>query len=202
MTSGRLSGEVLGTYRTLPSRVLGLLMVATAAVLAALTLADVARGHDEGLLQPVALVVGIAALSWVLFLRPRVRLRTDGVELANVLTDSVVPFAAVTEITHRWAFEVHDDQGRRHSAWAVPVRRELRRPGRLDDFEQTTRTRGSVGTTAQGVADVAHRALQRWRLDGGGLAAGPAPGPSRRLSPPAVVVLTAAVVLAALAVLL
>lgn len=202
MTSGPLTGEVLGTYRTLPSRVIGLLMVATAAVLAVLTLADVARGHDEGLLAPVALVVGIAAMAWVLFLRPRVRLRSDGVELANILTDSVVPFCAVEEITHQWALEVHDDEGRRHSAWAVPVRRELRRPGKLDDFEQTTRARGSVGTTAQGVADVAQRALQRWRLDGGGIAGEPAARPSRRLSVPAVAVLAAAVLLAALAVIL
>ena len=198
-----LSGEVVADYRTLPARIIGWSMVAGSVVLATLTVLDVSMGRDEGLLFPVALVCGIAAVSWALFLRPRVRLRTDGVELVNVVTDTVVPFGAVEEVTHRWALELHDTQGRRHSAWAVPVRRERTRRAALDDFAETTRRRGSVGTTAQGVADEVQRALQRWRLDGGQLEdrAVAATRAVQSVAWPAVTVLSVAVVLSVLAVL-
>lgn len=198
-----LSGEVIADYRTLPARIIGWSMVAGSVVLATLTVLDVSMGRDEGLLFPVALVCGIAAVSWALFLRPRVRLRTDGVELVNVVTDTVVPFGAVEEVTHRWALELHDTQGRRHSAWAVPVRRERTRRAALDDFAETTRRRGSVGTTAQGVADEVQRALQRWRLDGGQLEdrAVAATRAVQSVAWPAVTVLSVAVVLSVLAVL-
>lgn len=195
-----LAGEVLGTYRTLPAQIMGWAMVAGAAGMATLTVVDVSMGRDEGLLFPVALVCGIAAISWVLFLRPRVRLRADGVEIRNVVTDTVVPFGAVDQVTHQWALELHDNQGRRHSSWAVPVRREWRRRQEIDDFAETTRRRGSVGTTAQGVADEVQRALQRWRLDGGQLESSPTRA-RQSFSWPAVVVLSVAAVLAVLAVL-
>lgn len=195
-----LSGEVLGTYRTLPARFIGWAMVVGAVVMATLTVADVAMGRDGDLLFPVALICGIAAISWVLFLRPRVRLRTDGVELDNVVTSSVVPFGAVEEVTHQWALELHDTQGRRHSSWAVPVKREWRRRQEIDDFAETTRRRGSAGVTAQGVADEVQRALQRWRLDGGQLADSPTRA-SQTVSWPAVTVLSVATALAVLAVL-
>jgi hypothetical protein len=198
-----LSGEVIADYRTLPARIIGWSMVAGAVVLATLTVIDVSMGRDEGLLFPVALICGIAAVSWALFLRPRVRLRTDGVELDNVVTDTVVPFGAVAEVTHRWALELHDGEGRRHSAWAVPVRRERSRRRALDDFAETTRRRGSAGTTAQGVADEVQRALQRWRLDGGQLGDHDASATRavQTVSWPAVTALSVAVVLSVLAVL-
>ena len=195
-----LTGEVLGTYRTLPARVIGWAMVAGAAVMAVLTVIDVSLGRGGGLLFPVALICGIAALSWALFLRPRVRLRTDGVEIDNVVTDTVVPFGAVDRVTHEWALELHDGDGRRHSAWAVPVRREWRRRQELDDYAETTRRRGSVGTTAQGVADEVQRALQRWRLDGGQLEDSPTRA-TQQVAWPAVVALSVALVLSVLAVL-
>lgn len=165
-----LVGDRLGTYRTLPATILGWAMVAGAALLALLTVLDVSQGREENLLLPAALVVGIAVGAWALFLRPHVRLHTDGVLLANIVTDSVLPFAAVEEITHQWALELHDTQGRRHSSWAVPVKRERVRREQIDDFAETTvRRRGSAGRTAQGVADEVQRAFQRWRLDGGQL---------------------------------
>lgn len=199
-TDTALSGDVIGTYRTLPARIMGWAMVAGAAIMATLTVIDISMGREGGLLFPIALICGIAAISWALFLRPRVRVRTDGVEIDNVVTDTVVPFGAVEQITHQWALELHDTGGRRHSAWAVPVRREWSRRKEIDDFAETTRRRGSAGTTAQGVADEAQRALQRWRLDGGQLQ----PSPTRavqRISWPAVAVLSVALVLAVLAVL-
>lgn len=173
---GRLHGPLLRVYRTLPARIMGWSLVAGAGVLAALTLVDVVAGHRTGLLPPTALVVGLAALGWVLFLRPSVRLHEDGVVLGNVVTDTTVPFAAVEEVTHQWSLELHDRDGRRHGSWAVPVKRERVRRRPVDDFAETTvRRRGDAGTTAQGVADEVQRAHQRWRLDGGELDAG-APG--------------------------
>lgn len=173
-----MEGRLLRVYRTLPARIMGWGLVAGAGVLAALTLAEVVGGHRGGLLAPTALVVGLAALGWVLFLRPSVRLHEDGVVLGNVVTDTTVPFAAVEEVTHRWALELHDREGRRHGSWAVPVRRERVRRREVDDFAETTvRARGEGGTTAQGVADEVQRALQRWRLDGGELG-GDGRGPS------------------------
>ncbi|WP_131105342.1 hypothetical protein [Ornithinimicrobium sufpigmenti] len=202
-SSPGLAGELLGVYRTLPSTVLGWVMVTGAALLAALTVWDVSQGRDEGLIYPAALIVGIAAVAWVLFLRPHVRLHSDGVLIANIVTDSVVPFAAVEDITHQWALEVHDTQGRKHSAWAIPVKRERARRRGIDDFaETTTRRRGSAGRTAQGVADEAQRALQRWRLDGGQLG-GPHPEAQAEKRPAwaAVAVLGVALLLIVLAVL-
>ena len=195
-----LTGEVIGVYRTLPARILGWLMVAGAAVLAALTIWDVGSGRTEGLLGAVALVLGIAAVAWALFLRPHVVLREDGVLLANVVADTSVPFAAVDEITHQWALELHDTAGRRHSAWAVPAKRERVRRQQIDDFAETTRRRGDAGATAQGVADEAQRALQRWRLDGGELQGG-LEAARTRLAWPAIVALGAAICLALVAIL-
>lgn len=197
-----LTGEVIGVYRTLPARLLGWVMIAGAAVLAVLTLLDVSRGRAGDLLFPAALIAGIAAGSWVLFLRPNVRLHTDGVRMANIVSDTVVPFAAVDEVSHRWALELRDTRGRRHSSWAVPVKREWTRRRPVDDFAETTRRRGSAGVTAQGVADEVHRALQRFRLEGGQL---PASAQGSRavqtVSWPAVAVLALALTLAVLALL-
>ncbi|ANS80508.1 integral membrane protein [Serinicoccus hydrothermalis] len=200
-TEQGLTGEVIGIYRTLPARVLGWLMVAGAAVLGALTIWDVGSGRAEGLLGAVALILGIASIAWALFLRPHVVLREDGVLLANVVADTAVPFSAVDEITHQWALELHDTAGRRHSAWAVPAKRERTRRRDVDDFAETTRRRGDAGTTAQGVADEAQRALQRWRLDGGELQ-GSLDAAQTRLAWPPIVVLAVAICLAGVAILL
>lgn len=166
-----LSGEPVGVYRTTPARVIGWTMVLGAAVLAGLTILDTVRGREAGLLFPLALVVGVAVGAWVLFLRPHVRLYTDGVVLANVISDIAVPFAAIEDVTTQWALELHDHQGRRHSSWAVPVRRERFRRQQVESFAETTRQRGSGGMSAQGVADQVHRTWQRWKLDGGELEA-------------------------------
>ncbi|WP_298890491.1 hypothetical protein [uncultured Serinicoccus sp.] len=196
-----LRGDVVGTYRALPARVLGWVMVGCAGILAALTVWDLLSGHRDGAVGAVALVVGVSAAAWVLFLRPRAVLHEDGVLLVNVVRDTAVPFAAVDEITHQWALELHDTEGRRHSAWAVPAKRERSRPTPVDDFAQTTRRRGDGGTSAQTVADEVQRALQRWRLDGGQLEEG-ATGVTSTPARPAIAVLSLAVLLALLAVLL
>lgn len=161
------TGDLVRVYRTLPARVVGWTMVAVAGVFGALTVADLATGSHRGLAWPAAMIVAVAGVAWVLFLRPHVQLRTDGVVLADILTDTRVPFAALAEVTDRWALELHDVDGHKHSSWAVPVRREWVRRRPVDDFAEATRHRGSAGVTAQGVSDQVHRTLQRWRLDGG-----------------------------------
>lgn len=202
-TQSAPSGDLVRVYRTLPARVVGWAMVAVAGVFAALTVMDLFSGAHRGLAWPVAMVVALAGLAWVLFLRPHVQLRTDGVVLANLLSDVRVPFAAVEKVTDRWALELHDHEGRRHSAWAVPVRREWVRRRAVDDFAEATRHRGSAGTTAQGVADQVHRTLQRWRLDGGEARAHEQGGAvvTRSTAWSAVVVLVAAVTLLVVALL-
>lgn len=196
-------GDLVRVYRTLPARIVGWTMVAVAGVLAALTVVDLATGSHQGLAWPAAMIVAVAGLSWVLFLRPHVQLRTDGVVLANLVSDTRVPFAAVEEVTDRWALELHDHQGRRHSSWAVPVRREWVRRRAVDDFAEATRHRGSAGTTAQGVSDQVHRTLQRWRLDGGEARAQAHGGAEVTRGPAwsAIVVLALAVVLLVVALL-
>lgn len=198
-----LTGDRVRVYRTVPARVIGWVMVAGAAVLSGLTVVDLASGTGGGLAWPVALVVAVAAAAWALFLRPHVELRTDGVVLANIVTDTTVPFAVVDEVTDRWALEL-DVDGRRYSSWAVPVRREWRTRTAVDDFAETTRRRGSGGMSAQGVADEVQRALQRWRLDGGELRSAPTgqePRVTQRISWSSAVVLGCAVALLALALL-
>lgn len=193
--SSILAGKPLRVYRTLPARVIGWSMVGAAVVLTVLTVVDVAGGHQSRVLAPVALIAGVGAAAWVLFLRPAVTLYADGVHLTNVVTETTVPFAAVEEVTGRWALELRDVRGRTHSAWAVPVRRDMVRRRSIEDFAETTRRRGREGVTAQGVMDEVLRAMQRWRLDGG-----ERPGEQaevhRRPSWPALLVLVLALALA------
>lgn len=154
------------TYRTLPARILGWGILATAGVMALLTLTDVLTGRTDaaGALPPVALVAGLVAISWVLFLRPKVEIHDDRVELVNVVTDTTVPLTAIEKVTHQWSLELHDRAGRRHSAWAVPVRREVVRPKNIDRFADATNPRGGERMTAQGAADEVWRAMTRYGL--------------------------------------
>src|SRR5690606_21868207 len=126
------TGERVRVYRTVPARVIGWTMVAGAAVLSVLTVVDMVTGSHRGLTWPAALVVAVAAAAWALFLRPHVELRTDGMVLANIVTDTTVPFAVVEEVTGRWALELHVAGGRRYSSWAIPVRREWVRRNSID----------------------------------------------------------------------
>lgn len=192
----------LRVYRTLPARIIGWGLVAAALVLTVLTVQDVLDGHVSGVIAPVAMIVAIAAASWVLFLRPKASVFEDRVELVNILSDTTVPFATIQEVTHQWALELHDTEGHRHSAWAVPVRREYTRRKAIDDFaETTTRRRGSEGVTAQGAADHLLRTIERWKDAGGDRpAASPVePQVTRRVAWPAVAVLALACLLAVLA---
>jgi hypothetical protein len=194
------AGDLLEVYRTLPARLLGWSIVVTASVVGFVVI----RGEmslGRSVLFPVAALVFVVTLVWVLLLRPRVELRTESVTQRNILRDVVVPFERLSEIGSRWALELTDTAGRTHSAWAVPKQREFSARRAFDDFSDTTTSRGSrPGTTATVVAGDTHRVFQRWQMDGG--AARPDAPAIRSWARGAVVPLAASTALLVLAVLL
>ncbi|NLG21000.1 MAG: hypothetical protein GX555_06135 [Actinomycetales bacterium] len=155
------------TYRTLPARITG-----TAIVVAALVL-SVVMGTIEGNLgnnplSPIAFMGIIAAIAWVLLLRPRVVLGPDRVELRNLLTDVVVPFSRLASVERKWALELVDNAGAKHSSWAIPIRRELRPRRDIDSYgEATTRGKAAEGNNAEVISGHVEREIQRWKLAGG-----------------------------------
>lgn len=152
-------------YRTLPTRIIGWLLVPTTVGIGALTAqAEAARG--AGALVPLVVTVCVLAVTWVVLLRPTARLESDGVLLCNLLADVWVPFERLAEVRHQWALELVDDEGATHSSWAIPVRRHLRPPKErdLEEFaDATRRTRIGRGTHAEVVAGDVETAWQQWR---------------------------------------
>ena len=193
-------GELLGVYRTLPARLLGWAMVVTASLVGFVVIrGELSLGRD--VFFPVAVLMFVVALVWVLLLRPRVELRTASVTQRNILRDVVVPFERLSAVGSRWALELTDTTGRTYSSWAVPKQREFSARRAFDDFAETTaRRRSRPGTTAQVVAGETERALHRWRVRGGGLR-DDAPA-DLSWAPAAVLPLLGATLLLALAILL
>jgi len=194
------AGELLGVYRTLPARLLGWAMVATASVVGFVVIrGELSLGRN--VLFPVAALLFVVAIVWVLLLRPRVELRTESVTERNIVRDVVVPFERLAVVGSRWALELTDTSGRTHSSWAVPKQREFSARRAFDGFAETTSRRTArPGTTAQVVAGDTERAFQRWQMDGG------APQPDApadlRWAPAAILPVAGSTALLALAVLL
>lgn len=164
---GDRSAPMLGVYRTLPSRIVGWVMVGGAVVFG-FTVLNAEASLDRSALFPVAVVLTVVSVVWAVLLRPHVELRADGVTHRNIVTDTEVPFSRLAEVGHQWALELTDTSGQRHSSWAVPKQREFSARRRFDDFGETTsRRRGRPGTTAMVVADDVQRAWQRWKHAGG-----------------------------------
>lgn len=157
----------VAVYRTLPARLVGWGMVLGVLGIGFVVVrTEVLLGRP--VLLPVAIVLCLLSLVWVVLLRPDVELRTDGVLHRNLVTDTEVPFSRLQDVGHQWALELTDTSGHKHSSWAVPKQREFSARRRFDDFAETTaRKRARPGTTAIAVADDVHREWQRWKLAGG-----------------------------------
>lgn len=155
------------TYRTLPARIVGwVILVAVAGLAVVMGSVEMRLGNNP--LSPAAFLGIVAAIVWVVLLRPSVRLETDRVEMSNLVTDVVVPFERLGAVKHQWALELIDNAGTKHSAWAIPVRRELRPRKDIDSYaEATTKGRAHEGNNAEAVAGHVERQWQRWKLDGG-----------------------------------
>lgn len=192
--------EVPHSYRTLPTRIVGWLLVPVTLVVGGLT-AQTEGARGAGALVPLVVTACVLAVTWVVLLRPAARLEADGVLLQNLLTDVWVPFERLAEVHHQWALELVDDEGTTHSAWAVPVRRHLRPPKErdLDSFaDATRRTRTGRGIHAEAVAGDVETAWQQWRREANPRAEAEV---ERRWSPAALAPLGVAAALVLLAVL-
>lgn len=155
------------TYRTLPARIIGGAIVIAALVLA-VVMGTIEANLGNNPLTPIGFLGVVAAVAWVLLLRPSVVLNHDQVTVRNLVTDVVVPFSRLAAVERKWALELVDNAGTKHSSWAVPIRRELRPRRDIDSYaESTTRGKAAEGTNAEAVAGHVERELQRWKLAGG-----------------------------------
>src|SRR5690606_8575702 len=161
--------EPAGTraFRTLPARIFGWSLVVITVVLAVLLVRS-EQQRELDILAPIAVTGFVVAVVWVGLLRPCVVLRPDGVILRNLLTDTIVPFSRLQDVGREWALELVDGTGRKHSAWAVPVRRDFRPRGNIDRYAGgASRGRAREGVPADGVAGHVEHRWQRWKLEGG-----------------------------------
>lgn len=155
------------TYRTMPSRVIGWVIIAVLVALA-VVIGKLEADIGNNPLSPVGIMSVVAAVVWVVLLRPCVRVGEDRAELRNLVTDVVVPFSRLKSVRHEWALELYDNADQKHSSWAIPVRRELRPRRDVDSYaEATTRGKAAEGNNAEVVAGRVEQALQRWKLEGG-----------------------------------
>ncbi|USQ78755.1 hypothetical protein [Ornithinimicrobium faecis] len=180
------------TYRTLPARIVGwVILVAVAGLAVVMGSVEVRLGNNP--LSPAAFLGVVAAIVWVVLLRPSVRLESDRVAMSNLVTDVVVPFERLAAVKRQWALELIDNAGTKHSSWAIPVRRELRPRKDIDSYaEATTKGKAREGNNAEVVAGHVEKQWQRWKLDGG--VAEPGQGVHRTWALGALVPLAAAIV--------
>ncbi len=103
------------TIRSNGNRRMAMVIWAAAALVGGLILAD---GGPTGLLRYVLFPVAIAALAWLVYWRPHVRVDPGGVRLVNVLRTVTIPWGAITAVASRWGLRV-EAGGRTYRAWAV-----------------------------------------------------------------------------------
>lgn len=180
------------TYRTLPSRVIGwTILVATSGLAVAIGTMEAASGNNP--VSPAAFLSVVAAVVWLVLLRPAVRIGADRVRLNNLFTDVEVPYSRLRAAEHRWALEIIDNAGTKHSSWAIPVRRELRPRKNVDRYaEATSRGKAAEGNNAEVLAGRVLQEVQRWKLAGG--IAEPGVGATRTWAWTAIVPLILAVI--------
>lgn len=155
------------TYRTMPARVFGGVIVIAAVVLAVvLGIGEWRVGNNPA--TPAGVMLVVIVVSWIFLLRPCVVIGPESVTLRNLLTDVVVPYARLDHTGQQWSLELVDNAGTRHSAWAIPMRRELRPRKNIDRYaEATTRGKAAEGNHAEVLSGRVEQALQTWKLEGG-----------------------------------
>lgn len=163
ISAPRTSGEVESTFRTLPSLVLGWVVIAGGALIA---ISFAFTGLNEEALTPVALCLVFTAGSWIALVRPSVVLKSDGVLLRNLVTDVDVPFTHLSAVGSKWALELVDTGGTTHSSWAIPARKGIRSQLR-DDKDAAIDRSGQLGNNAAAVAGVIADRWDDWREAGG-----------------------------------
>jgi len=162
-----MATEQTQTYRTMPARVVGwVILIALAALAVLIGRTEASLGNSP--LTPTGLMSVVAAIVWVALLRPCVRISEDRIEMRNLVTDVVIPFSRIKAVRHVWALEVIDNLDAKHSSWAIPVRRDMRRRWNVDSYaEATTRGKAAEGNNAEELVGRVEQAVQRWRLEGG-----------------------------------
>ena len=77
--------------------------VATVAVAAGLAFAQVVDGGTRGLVQALPFALAGALAGWLVFAKPRVHVRDDGIDVENPLASYHVPWAALVLVRTRFA---------------------------------------------------------------------------------------------------
>lgn len=104
------------TYRSTGSRVLACAVVTVAA---AGVVSAVVGGGTESAVRWGGPLAFAAALAWLAYWRPHVRVDEHGVTLQNVLSRVVVPWPAVREVHSRYGLRI-ETTDRSWNAWAAP----------------------------------------------------------------------------------
>lgn len=104
------------TYRSTGSRVLAGAVVAVAA---AGVVSAAVEGGTESALRWGGPLAFVAALAWLAYWRPLVRVDEHGVTLQNVLSRVVVPWPTVREVHSRYGLRIETAE-RSWNAWAAP----------------------------------------------------------------------------------
>ncbi len=113
MSRSTSAPEALRTLRQRGSVALGIVAIALGGVMAVLS---VFSGEPSVVLIGAMLL--LAAVGWVLFIRPSVVLTVVGVELENPFRRTTIPWSHVEDVSPRWNLEVWAG-GKAYSAWAV-----------------------------------------------------------------------------------
>lgn len=109
-----------------------------------------------------AVFLAIAGLSIVLFVRPHVRVQSDGVVVANPFRQTFVPWSVLAAVRTRWNLELHVVAGRVITSWAIAA--QLDRP----TFAGSLRIRSDGTRRARSGADAAQAAqlIEQLRVRG------------------------------------
>lgn len=155
--------------------------VTTVVVAAGLTFAQVLDGGPRALAQALPFALAGALAGWLLFGKPLVRVRREGVRVVNPLATYDVPWAALIQVRTRFActfvtphrtVQAFAAPGPSRYSAALAVASDLRTRGGIP--RTGTADLGELPTAASG--QVATVVMRRWRdlVESGGLALGEA----------------------------